>query len=855
MVITEEMIISGFISKIVSDVVDIPGNLIKDAIRNADKKRKEKNQSIETRIYQVTIDAIKEFTKREYKGQDVLYDAAESIIRGFKNGNKIEAVRMGLKMLGLQVISETCEDFLGTLCYEICKEGNRDLAVEVIIFQLEQTNGYMQKEFRRSYLNYEEINQKLDYLIKELVKKKAYVAEYYSENYIENRSKEYADKWNENVFLNNFNKRDENAGVNIKLSELYLEKHLPHYIWKTNVKLRYDLKDLLGEYIVNRDDKKMLLILGQPGIGKSTLITWMMANLVEKKEDVFVYQFVPDLKDVNWQEEDILEKIFIALRLRDEELKNKVLILDGFDEVSISGNRERILNKLYQELIMMNCLDNFSLIITCRENYVDQFDLKNIEYITLQAWNKDQIESFCEIYEKENIRKNSETENSKNSEIKFYKILENEEVFGIPLILYMVLALNIDVEKSSSMVDIYDQIFSLKRGGIYDRCYDIEHRINSPEVKGHIHQVSQRIAFWIFENNLEKASIPQKEFKRICDNVINDAGERNENLQSDVLIGNYFTTIKHCEGIGADDLRFVHRSIYDYFVTVYFFETVHKLTSKEEVAGKLGELLKDGFLSEQILKFIKYKFDSMEGYSLSDITKEVFKIMLRDGMVYHMGKPVLNVIDREMNIFSNMLKVVHLWNSELGKVDDKIVTYLQCNNQSMLNLAGIKLNDACLDGVNLRGANLNGAELDGADLREANLRGAKLNRAKLNRADLSEANLFGVKLNGAELNGAELVGTNLIGAKLNNASLNGAVLRDADLINVNLTETDLRGADLVNAKLIGVDLKEADLRGAVFDERQVNKLCKNFNLSGSNVCLSETWQIIGYEEYCINMKA
>lgn len=247
MTITSEMVISGFISKIVNEIVDVPLNPIKNAIKNADKNRKAKNQNIETRIYQVIIDAIKEFTKKDYKGQEVLYDAAESIIKGFKSNKNSnpEAVRAGLKMLVLQVTSDTCEDFLGILCYEICKEGNRDLAIEVIIFQQEQTNGYIQKEFRRSYLNYEEINQKLDYLIKELVKKKVYAAEHYNENYIENRSKKYADKWNENVFLNNFNKRDENVGVNIKLSELYLEKHLPHYIWKTNVKLRYDLKDLL----------------------------------------------------------------------------------------------------------------------------------------------------------------------------------------------------------------------------------------------------------------------------------------------------------------------------------------------------------------------------------------------------------------------------------------------------------------------------------------------------------------------------------------------------------------------------------------------------------------------------------
>ena len=166
MTIAEEMIIGGFVSKIVSDIVDIPENPIKDAIRNADKKRKEKDQSIETRIYQVTIDAIKEFTKREYKGQDVLYDAAESIIMGFKNSNNnAEAVRVGLKMLASQVTSETCEDFLKTLQHEICMDENDILYKEIILNQGGQTFEAVREGFSESNRNHEETHKKLDHVI------------------------------------------------------------------------------------------------------------------------------------------------------------------------------------------------------------------------------------------------------------------------------------------------------------------------------------------------------------------------------------------------------------------------------------------------------------------------------------------------------------------------------------------------------------------------------------------------------------------------------------------------------------------------------------------------------------------
>lgn len=831
MAITEEMIISGFISKIVSDVIDIPENPIRDAIRNADKKRRERNQSTETRIYQVTIDAIKEFTKREYKGQDVLYDAAESILRGFirNKDDKVEAVRAGLKMLGLQVTSETCEEFLKTLCHVVCIDKNDILYRQIILSQGEQTLETMREGFDMSNKNDEETHKRLGYVIEgidNINEKIDGIGNDKVRHYeipIKNRADEYAEKWDKNVFLNDFNEEDENAGINIKLREIYVEECLPHYIWGQNTRSSEQLKNYLTKYI-NNNKKKMLLILGQPGIGKSTLITWIMANLVEKKDDILVYQFASDLKSVNWQVDNLLDEIFATIGLKYSGIEGKTLILDGFDEIYIKGDRERILHKLNQELEKRNYLEKFSLVITCRENYVNKVELKGIEHITLQAWDEEQIRSFCEIYEEVIISKDSESIFNRNSEVKISKIIEKRDIMGIPLILYMVLALNVDIERSSSTVDIYDQIFSLKRGGIYDRGYDAEHRINAPEIKKHIHHISQRIAFWMFENNADKATISQEKFKRICESEMRELGQKGEGIQSDTLIGNFFK-LNHCEGKGTDELQFVHRSIYEYFVVVYFFESIHELKSKEEVAGKLGELLKDGKLSKQILEFIKYKFDNTKGSDFPDIIKEIFQIMLRDGMNYHVGEPVLNIMNREMNIFSSMLEIVGLWNPTLGILDDNIINYVQCNRENGLNLKGIVL----------RSANLDIKDHPFYEIIATDLSRVYLKRADLMGADLGETDLSGADLSGADLSGADLSGADLSGADLNGANLCGA----------NLYGTELGRTILLNASLIET----------VFGERQVNLLCEKYNLSGSRVYLPETKEEITYEEYCTRKKA
>lgn len=814
-------VFGDFAAKVVSDSVDV----LKDAIKDADLDRKSYNRNLQTRLYRLIVDALNRFTYNKYEKQDKLYDAAESIIKGCISSNdNMDAVKSGLKMLVSGVNNDTCQEFLEILCSEICRDDNSDLYKEMDMLWKKQESEYFRGEFAKVDQNDREILEQLNDLKEVLEFIKINMSRQddksgHNRIPIVNRADEYAKKWNENVFLNDFNKRDKNAGINIKLKELYLEEHLPYYVWKTDGESLDDLKDLLKEYIIDNNEKKMLLILGQAGIGKSTLITWIVANLVEKKDDIYVYQFSSDLENIDWQSKNVLNDMFSAFGLEYDELENKTLILDGFDEIHTDNDRERILNKLNQDLKRLTILKSFSVIITCRENYI--YNLYNIkcDYIVLQAWEETQIETFCKTYW--GRCKSAILEN------KIQKIKENKEILGIPLILYMILALDIAIEKSSSIVAIYDQIFSLGNGVIYERCYASEHRINLPEIKKHIYRISQKMAFWIFENNADKAFISQEKFEGICENEMIGSGQKAEEIQTETLIGNFFKLI-YCEGKRTNELQFVHRSIYEYFVVTYFFESLYKLKSKEEVAGKLGDLLKDGRLSQQILEFIKCKFDNLEGRWFGDIIKDVFDIMLQNGMTYYTKEKYKNVIIREMNIFSNMLNLVYIWHNNWGNVDSKISVYLRHNHLTKLNLIGVNLIGVNLRDAYLIGANLRGANLSETDLTRTNLIGAYLQKANLRETNLKEANLIGAYLRDADLKGANLIGTNLKGANLIGADLRGTDLRGANLKGANLIGADLRGVDLrkVNlkgAKLIGVDLGEADLREAIFDENQIDR--------------------------------
>lgn len=659
------------------------------------------------------------------------------------------------------------------------------------------------------------------------------------------RIEEYRKKWTENMFLNDFDEDDEDAGVNIPLWQL----HQPTFY-------RLNGRDTDLQNLAERLDKctqgenkksRMLLILGQPGMGKSTLITWFLDEYQKKtnddKKEILVYRFTDF--DINWSveiNENIDNAILECLNMKKEDLNGKIHILDGFDEVEAGNNRVAILNRLYNIWAADSRIKDFSLLVTCRENYIEDLSRLSFPYITLQPWNEEQIGDFCENYgslTKSQIPKQA-----------IDKMKEMKNVFGIPIILYMALALEITVKDESSVVEVYDQIFSLE-GGIYDRClkrdillrWDDAHRIS--EIKKQIHQFSREISMWMFENNPERATIPKKEYERIRDEIFEKSDSLHEAQKNrDVLIGNYFRMVRCYEGVNTEQLTFIHRSIYEYFVVEMICSEIREIivemteNAQEKLAGVLGYHLKEGTMDYIIGQYLKAKINIMTSV-FSKEKKNRFYIwlegtvekMLDNGMLYYTGeniKKYKKVIVKEMKIFSNLLDVLRLFLdfsdrkyilNDINK--EKIVFYIRCLGSYKNYGKAIKID---LNRVNLIGANLIKADLSQANLRGVDLRGAKLSRADLTEAHLNSAHLSGadlcqaglnrVHLNGADLSGANLSEADLSGANLNRAYLRKSNLSGTDLSVADLNEADLTGADLSRSVLIGADLRKANLKDA-----------------------------------------
>ena len=610
---------------------------------------------------------------------------------------------------------------------------------------------------------------------------------------LKSRTQEYADKWNNNMFLNDFDEWDGNTGVNIKLSDMYIDDHLPHFVRRSNNKIFNNLKEFLSKYIIGNNRKnQMLLILGQPGIGKSTLITWITANFKDRINDILVNQFASDLKNIDKYDldNDKRQLILGELKLSLNDLDGKVLILDGFDEISVRNDRAIILNSLYRDLISENLLHGFSLIITCRENYIRNMYDVECDYITLQPWQANQIQSFCKVY--------SEKAKCIILEETITNILKNKEILGIPLILYMVLALDITIEKEGSIVEVYDQIFSSKDGGIYERCFENnkknkKERYDNPHwisvIKKQIHQISRDIAIWMFENNPDKAFITKSEYHNICDAIIHEyQTQENEYIERDSLIGGYFKQVKHCEGVDTEEVCFVHRSIYEYFVAETIYSSIKDALlelseeSKEQLAGNIAVYLKDGQITNTIGEYLQYmilklyqRLDGEKKGIFYQWWESTIDMMMVSGMFYYTKRNIQdykNIIYKEAQCFINYIIILRLLletskNSYVMQDVDKDQKEMYIKlilAQSRIRLKYINLSRMSLTRINLVGENLEEVDLRGTDLSEADLSGANLNRADLR---------------GADLRGTDFRGANLLGANLLEANTRGTIFEES----------------------------------------------------------------------------
>ena len=609
-----------------------------------------------------------------------------------------------------------------------------------------------------------------------------------------NKKEDYVKKWNSRLFLHL-----ENNEKPLTLANTFIMPDYIFYKYAIHIELfRCDVLDKVIDKFIKYKKTSTMLIIGEPGIGKTSIVSWI-ANKYINDDKIIILRFR------DWSKDDLqqglLNAITSMLNCNWKDLEDKVLVLDGFDEIKAVNIRDSLLNVFLNDILDYL---NFKIIITSRPNYLEIKDFRNV--IKLLSFDAYKISKYYQAITNKKINLLS---------------INDESIIGIPVILYMAIMADIDITEKATKPELYNQIFA-KEGGIFDKFsidgigYDEGAQVlrNSQSIKIYL-EFLQNIAFFMFQQNsltldIKECQAPSLPFQGGYINVL------------EFPIKNIF--------VGIDpDIEFIHKSIYDYFVSEFIIRKISESLNKElkEFAGDLARLLIKNRLTDEIIEFLNYKIEKDATLCQAQKIYKAFLLMLQNGMTYYVNTPLKNGVECEMNVFVNMLDILHLWKDINYELNDDFCTYIKYNRKSSLNLKSILG-------------------------KKGNLCSVYLKKAKLNNSNLQELNLSFSNLWGADFTNATLIDINLTHSILTNASFANAILIRVDLAGADLENAVFEGADLRETNLNGVNLGQAHLTKAVFTESQIIYL-KNekYHLWGTNVYMEKSNTIVSYGEYNI----
>ncbi|KAF9287714.1 hypothetical protein BGZ68_001383 [Mortierella alpina] len=518
----------------------------------------------------------------------------------------------------------------------------------------------------------------------------------------------------------------------------------------------FDLRDKTQEFL-DRNERKVLLLLGESGVGKSTFNLELERHLWRRYHKSSRIPLFISLPAIDHPEQDLIAKHLRKLQFEESqirELRNRtfVLICDGYDESQQTHNLYRT-NRLNEEGEWQA-----QMVISCRTEYLgldykDQFqpgtrnrssDHNQFQEVVVVPFNEAQIDEY--------IKKFVALEKPLWSAEKYSSVLTNipslRELVKNPFLLKVsldVLPRLVDPEwKNFAAVD------SITRVALYDQFVEqwfergkkrlVEKGMSEQERKEFEGLSSEgfmrngiaflkKLATAIYDN---QGGNPVVQYSRV-----EDEGSWKEKLfgREDMQLLRDASPLAR----SGNQYRFIHRSILEYALARAVFEPLYGGMSVNETDELTVTSERRGSINSA------YSFE-LHG-AMADVVDSFDQgpdpesPLVRRSFV---GEPsILQFLEERAQqepMFKKQLRAF----VEASKTERKWRT-AAANAITILVRAGVQFNGADLQGIQIPGADLSFGVFDSAQLHKADLRKAKLSNIWLRKAILIEARMSGAE--------------------------------------------------------------------------------------------------------------
>ena len=533
--------------------------------------------------------------------------------------------------------------------------------------------------------------------------------------------------------------------------------------------------------------------------------------------------------------EEILTELFHCDDVK--ELQNKLLILDGLDELCVLNhdfNGKRFLEKLSRLEY------GYHVLVTSRESgsYFTEPNDKEGLITKRLIWKEKQIKEWLDLYKAKKPNKNDWCDNFYKQFISLEKNDKRREIFAVPIILYICGTSETDIEDHSSIGPIYRDAFTkiLLRKHLRGQSNTYEFKEVDKESNLIAWQFTKELAYQMFlldtldlvddDNSEVRHAVGYRNAKKRTAEILK---EEYDIETPDFELKKELAVCPFAKENGQGGITFAHKTVYEYFTAVKlyedylvkfntdYFKNNNEDTAAKEVLESFIEAFRYAPISEEVLNFLCEMHDGPFEIMIGcDESKGLDSSKIERIFVHGMKNHIYTKISIKSAIQEYLYPLNYdidgiTYNGWIGKTISAQISTAFSNFTWFLTANGFTNKHeegnskiACASISNLLYGSLKGACFKQWDLDEVNFEGEYLYKSNLEKASLINTNLKNTFMNRAILNGATMQG-----ASFEYANLTSAHIRDADL-----TEASFKNATLTDASMSNSCFESADFENA-----------------------------------------
>lgn len=580
----------------------------------------------------------------------------------------------------------------------------------------------------------------------------------------------------------------------------------PRYYSKQSSNSDKDLLEHIESYIKNslespknhkNEFKRTLLLEGEPGIGKTTLLYNFCYEKSVRNHFNDYNLFVVRLRELVSDSINIdnpLLDITNFLGISKYNLEKSILFLDGLDEICVLPSvASKIKEYLYSIANSTNTIKNLFIIITSRK-LMRQQKAANIEYIELLPFNFQQQSLWVQKYK------------TIHPSLKITNINFGLEFLQIPLLLYISVVYNINTKGIGSKGELYEYIFNEFQLRTYD------------DSNNHIGEYIQPQAL------AELISIEMyRTSKEILDNAtiekLYELVYKNSENTKEIKIGNVFGFTFYYKN-ELYTTEFLHKSFREFLFSRYIFRVLTRaLEGDDSSRNEIIDLFRINYMNSNEMEFIEYfikKSSPLETIA-SKIVGLLYSFLKEKAFIYSFDPfDVKHTLANMFEIISHT-DILYSLNESAGQDLARALRY-------------------CVMEIDNHGFNFSNIRMTSIDFSHCNFSHSSFRNVKIEKCNFSHGNFEGVRISGVMLN-CNFSNANLSRASLSDASFHRCKFYLTQLTNsgcianfkkCEITQTDITGSSFKGAWLINTKLLNLWYDDGSFDYHEMIKKRKIF---------------------------